>query len=62
MFHLPIVLSTIGVGAAFQEDTLSDIKEILEGGETVDRHTVDAWDSAEFHRRWKRPGDGSAGV
>lgn len=48
MFHLPIVLSTIGVGDGFQEDTLSEIKEILEGVETVDRHAVDTWDSAEF--------------
>lgn len=48
MFHLPIVLSTIGVDAGFQEDTLPELKEILDGVETIDRRTVDAWDSAEF--------------
>ena len=48
MFDLPIVLSTIGVGAGFQEDTLPEIREILEGIDTVDRHTVDAWDSPDF--------------
>jgi nicotinamidase-related amidase len=48
MFDVPIVLSTIGVGAGFQEDTLPEIRDILEGIDAVDRHTVDAWDSAEF--------------
>jgi nicotinamidase-related amidase len=48
MFDLPIVLSTIGVQAGFQQDTLPEIREVLEGLNPVDRHTVDAWDSAEF--------------
>jgi nicotinamidase-related amidase len=48
MFDVPIVLSTIGVGAGFQEDTLPEIKAILDGIDAVDRHTVDAWDSADF--------------
>lgn len=48
MFDLPIVLSTIGVGAGFQEDTLVEVRDILKDTEAVDRHTVDAWDSPDF--------------
>ncbi len=48
MYDLPIVLSTIGVEAGYQQDTIPEVKELLGGVGTIDRHTVDAWDSAEF--------------
>ena len=48
MYDIPIVLSTIGVGAGFQQDTISEVTEILGGIEAIDRGTVDAWDSSEF--------------
>jgi len=48
MYDLPIVLSTIGVEAGYQQDTMPEVKDLLGGVETIDRHTVDAWDSAEF--------------
>jgi nicotinamidase-related amidase len=56
MYNLPIVLTTIGVDAGYQEDTLPEIKEILEGVETIDRHTVDAWDTEEFRDAIKATG------
>ncbi len=48
MYDLPIVLSTIGVEAGYQQDTIPEVKDLLVGVETIDRHTVDAWDSPEF--------------
>jgi len=47
-YDLPVVLSTIGVGAGFQQDTISEAKDILGGIEAIDSGTVDAWDSSEF--------------
>ena len=48
MYDLPVVLSTVGVSAGFEQDTLPEIKEFLPGVSTVDRDTVDAWDSPDF--------------
>lgn len=48
MYGLPIVLSTVGVSAGFQEDTIPEVKEVLAGVDTIDRNTVDAWDTLEF--------------
>ena len=48
MYDMPVVLSTIGVGAGYQQDTIPELKKLLTDVETIDRHTVDAWDSAEF--------------
>ena len=48
MFDLPIVLSTIGVDAGYQEDTIEDIKSLLPGIETVDRKAVNAWEEVAF--------------
>ncbi len=48
MYDLPVVLSTVGVSAGFQQDTLPEIKEFLPAVTTVDRDTVDAWDSPDF--------------
>lgn len=48
MYELPVVLSTVGVEAGYQQDTIPELKDLLAGVETIDRHTVDAWDSPEF--------------
>ena len=48
MFDLPIVLSTIGVNAGYQEDTVEEIKSLLPGIETVDRKAVNAWEEEAF--------------
>lgn len=48
MYDMPVVLSTIGVGAGYQQDTIPELKKLLTDVETIDRDTVDAWDSAEF--------------
>ena len=48
MYDLPIVLSTVGVDAGYQEPTIPELQDILSDVIAVDRNTVDAWDSAEF--------------
>ena len=48
MFNLPIVLSTIGVNAGYQEDTIAELKAILPDIETIDRHKVNAWEEESF--------------
>ncbi len=48
LFRLPIVLSTIGVNAGYQEDTIADLKSVLSGIPTVDRSKVNAWEEPAF--------------
>ena len=48
MFDLPIILSTIGVDAGYQEDTIAEIKSLLPGVETIDRKAVNAWEEEAF--------------
>ncbi len=48
MFNLPIVLSTIGVTAGYQEDTIKEIKSLLSDIQTTDRKAVNAWEEAGF--------------
>ena len=48
MFDLPIILSTIGVNAGYQEDTIAEIKSLLPSVETIDRKAVNAWEEEAF--------------
>ena len=48
LFRLPIVLSTIGVNAGYQEDTIAELKSVLPGVPTVDRSKVNAWEEPAF--------------
>ena len=48
MFDVPIILSTVGVGAGYQEDTVPELQAVLPNIEPIDRNVVNAWDSAEF--------------
>ena len=48
MFDLPIVLSTIGVNAGYQEGTIAELQEVLDGIEAIDRTAVNAWEQPEF--------------
>ena len=48
MYDLPVVLSTVGVDAGYQQPTIPELQAILSDVTAVDRNTVDAWDSAEF--------------
>ena len=48
MFDLPIVLSTVGVNAGYQEDTIEELQVVLSDVETIDRTVVNAWEQEEF--------------
>ena len=48
MFDLPIVLSTIGVNAGYQEGTVEELRAVLPGVEPIDRSAVNAWEEASF--------------
>jgi nicotinamidase-related amidase len=48
MYDLPVVLSTVGVDAGYQQPTIPELQNILSDIAAVDRDTVDAWDYAEF--------------
>lgn len=48
MFELPIVLSTVGVEAGYQLETIPDLQELLPDVEPVDRSTVNAWEHDGF--------------
>lgn len=48
MFDLPVVLSTIGVDAGYQEETIEELKAVLPGVQAVDRHAVNAWEEPAF--------------
>ena len=48
MFDLPIVLSTVGVNAGYQEDTIEELQAVLSDVEAIDRTAVNAWEQEEF--------------
>lgn len=48
LFRLPIVLSTVGVSAGYQGDTIAELKSVLAGVATVDRSKVNAWEEPAF--------------
>lgn len=48
MYDLPVVLSTVGVSAGYQQDTIPELRNTLSGVAAIDRDTVDAWDSPDF--------------
>ena len=48
IFDLPIVLSTVGVNAGYQEDTIEELQAVLSDVETIDRTAVNAWEQEEF--------------
>ena len=50
MYDLPIVLSTIGVTAGYQQDTIAELKAVLPDVETVDRSAVNAWEEEAFRK------------
>jgi len=48
MFDMPVVLSTVGVKAGYQTDTIQEVRDALPGVQAIDRDVVNAWESPEF--------------
>ena len=56
LYDLPTILSTIGVTAGYQEDTIPELQEVLADVSPIDRTTVDAWDTPGFREAVKATG------
>ncbi|MDE2753813.1 MAG: isochorismatase family protein [Gemmatimonadota bacterium] len=48
LYSLPTILSTVGVTAGYQQDTIPELREVLADVSPIDRNTVDAWDTPAF--------------
>ncbi|MDE2784572.1 MAG: isochorismatase family protein [Gemmatimonadota bacterium] len=48
LYSLPTILSTVGVAAGYQQDTIPELREVLADVSPIDRNTVDAWDTPAF--------------
>ena len=48
LYNLPTILSTVGVTAGYQQDTIPELREVLADVSPIDRNTVDAWDTPAF--------------
>ncbi len=48
MFQLPIVLSTVGVNAGYQQETVAELKDVLPDIAPIDRTAVNAWEDEQF--------------
>lgn len=56
VFDLPIVLSTVGVKAGVNDDTISGLRSVLSNLESFDRSTTNAWEDVEFQSAVKATG------
>ena len=50
LFDLPIILSSIGVNAGYQQDIIPELKEILPDVDTIDRRAANAWEEEAFRK------------
>lgn len=50
LYNMPTVLSTIAVKGGYQQDTIPEIRAVLDGIEAVDRDAVNAWEQPEFRK------------
>jgi len=48
LYDLPIVLSTVNVVANNQPPTLSELREVLQDSEEIDRTQINSWEDVEF--------------
>jgi nicotinamidase-related amidase len=48
LFRMPVVLSTVGVNAGYQQDTIPELKSVLADVPTIDRSKVNAWEEPAF--------------
>ena len=48
MFEMPVILSTIGVDAGYQQPTIPELQAVLPDVTAIDRTAVNAWEQPEF--------------
>jgi nicotinamidase-related amidase len=56
LYGVPIVLSTVNVKTGMNQPTISQLAEVLDGIEALDRTTINAWEDAEFVNAVKATG------
>ena len=54
LYKLPIVLSTVNVSNGRNKDTIPCLKNELEGIDSYDRTSINAWEDAEFYEAVKK--------
>lgn len=52
-FKLPVILSTVNVRTGVNKDTVPEIKKHLEGIDSYDRTSINAWEDKEFYEAVK---------
>jgi nicotinamidase-related amidase len=55
-FHLPVVLSTVGVTGRGQAATIPELKAVLADNVEIDRSEINAWENTEFRNAVKATG------
>lgn len=55
-FKMPVVLSTVNVKSGKNIDTIGPLKRALEGIQSFDRTTINAWEDQEFNQAVKATG------
>jgi nicotinamidase-related amidase len=48
LYDLPVVLSTVNVVANNQPPTLSELRDVLDDSEEIDRTQINSWEDVEF--------------
>lgn len=48
LYNLPIVLTTVNVSTGLNEDTIGQLREVLDGVTSIDRTSINAWEDKEF--------------
>lgn len=56
MFDMPVVLSTVGVEAGYQTDTIEEVRNVLPDVHAIDRSVVNAWESEAFRAGIEKTG------
>lgn len=48
LFHLPMILTSVGVASGVNPDTVPAVKSAMEGAPSMDRTSINAWEDVEF--------------
>jgi nicotinamidase-related amidase len=56
LFKLPVVLSTVNVKSGRNQPTIKPLQDVLDGVESFDRSTINAWEDKEFLQAVKATG------
>jgi nicotinamidase-related amidase len=56
LYGLPVVLSTVNVKTGINQPTIPQLQEVLQGVESYDRTSINAWEDVEFVRAVRATG------